>query len=169
MKRILYVIGILTGITLFVIIISLMFNNNTEDNYPDNRFISYDNGTILDTKTGLMWAAYDNGTSTTWQEAKEYCEQYSGGGYTDWRMPTVEELAGLYDENEPGYRPECAVYDWKVYLTNKIHLTGCSPWTSEDHGAEAECFLFDYGRPSLMFKSINFIMRALPIREGHIY
>jgi hypothetical protein len=144
MKRILYVIGILTGITLFVIVISLMFNNNTEDNYPDNRFISYDNGTVLDTKTGLMWAVYDNGTSTTWQEAKEYCEQYSGGGYTDWRMPTVD-------------------------LTNKIHLTGCSVWTLEDHGAEAECFLFDYGRPSLMFKSINFIMRALPIREGHIY
>jgi len=27
----------------------------------DGRFIAYDNGTVLDTKTHLMWAAKDNG------------------------------------------------------------------------------------------------------------
>jgi hypothetical protein len=131
----------------------------------ETRFIVNDNGTVSDTATGLMWAAHDNGVSTTWKEAKEYCENYHGGGYTDWRMPTVDELAGIYDKNEAGYRPECAVYDWKVFITEKIHLSGCSPWASGDHGAEAECFMFDYGKKSLMFKSVNFIMRALPVRD----
>jgi hypothetical protein len=28
----------------------------------DNRFIAYDNGTVLDTETNLMWAANDNGS-----------------------------------------------------------------------------------------------------------
>ena len=28
----------------------------------DGRFIAYDNGTVLDTRTNLMWAARDNGT-----------------------------------------------------------------------------------------------------------
>jgi len=38
----------------------------------NGRFIAYDNGTVQDTKTGLMWAAKDNGRIVTWQEAKEY-------------------------------------------------------------------------------------------------
>ena len=28
----------------------------------DGRFIAYDNGKVLDTKTNLMWAAKDNGS-----------------------------------------------------------------------------------------------------------
>ena len=63
----------------------------------DGRFIAYDNGTVLDTKTNLMWAAKDNGSDINWADAKSYCENYRGGGYTDWRMPTTDELAGLYD------------------------------------------------------------------------
>jgi len=171
MKRATWVTGIVMVILFLAGAIALIKNNSGQDNPQKiySRFIDYGNGTVLDTKTDLMWAAYDNGASTTWQEAKQYCEKYIGGGYTDWRMPTVEELKGLYDENEPGYRPDCAVYDWKVYLTNKIRLTGGSAWTLEDHGAEAECFLFDYGCRSLMFKSVNFIMRALPVRDGSVY
>jgi hypothetical protein len=47
----------------------------------DGRFIAYDNGTVLDTKTSLMWAAKDNGRDTTWESGKSYCENYRGGGY----------------------------------------------------------------------------------------
>src|SRR5450759_5331903 len=63
----------------------------------DGRFIAYDNGTVLDTKTNLMWAAKDNGSDVDWGGAKSYCKNYRGGGYKDWRMPTQDELAGLYD------------------------------------------------------------------------
>jgi hypothetical protein len=63
----------------------------------DGRFIAYDNGTVSDTRTGLMWAAKDNGSKINWANAKSYCENYRGGGYTDWRMPTQDELAELYD------------------------------------------------------------------------
>jgi hypothetical protein len=59
------------------------------------RFIAYDNGTVLDTRSNLMWAAKDNGSKVTWQDAKSYCANYRGGGYTDWRMPTLDEFAGL--------------------------------------------------------------------------
>ena len=60
----------------------------------DGRFIAYDNGTVLDTKTNLMWAAKDNGSDINWDNAISYCENYQGGGYTDWRMPARDELAG---------------------------------------------------------------------------
>jgi hypothetical protein len=145
--------------------VSLLNHDAGVNTFSENRFVAYENRTVLDSATGLMWAASDNGSAATWKEAWKYCEDYNGGGYTDWRMPTADELATLYDEDEPGYRPECAVYDWNVYLTGKIHLSGASPWASVDHGAEAECFMFDYGCRSRMFKSVNFIMRALPVRN----
>lgn len=66
----------------------------------DGRFIAYDNGTVLDTKTNLMWAAKDNGNDVNWANARSYCESYRGGGYTDWRMPTQDELSELYDKSK---------------------------------------------------------------------
>ena len=52
-----------------------------------------------------MWASRDSGRDVTWQGAKEYCENYRGGGYTDWRMPTYEELEGLFDTDK-SYEPK---------------------------------------------------------------
>ena len=53
----------------------------------EGRFIAYGNGTVLDTKTGLMWAAKDDGKGMDEQDARAYFENYRAGGYTDWRMP----------------------------------------------------------------------------------
>ncbi len=63
----------------------------------DGRFVANGDGTVLDQKSGLMWAAQDNGEDVNRQGAERYCERYRGGGYEEWRMPTVDELAGLYD------------------------------------------------------------------------
>ena len=38
----------------------------------DGNFIAYKNGTVLDTKTNLMWAATDNGKGISWEDAKKY-------------------------------------------------------------------------------------------------
>ncbi len=35
----------------------------------DGRFIAYDNRTVLDTSTNLMWAARDNGSNIDWPKA----------------------------------------------------------------------------------------------------
>jgi len=67
------------------------------------RFVAYDDGTVLDEESGLMWAAKDNGADINWQSAKGYCENYRGGGYTDWRMPTQDELARLYESSVEGH------------------------------------------------------------------
>jgi hypothetical protein len=58
----------------------------------DARFVAYENQTVKDQVTGLMWAAQDNGGPISCNQAKLYCKNYRGGGYDDWRMPTTEEL-----------------------------------------------------------------------------
>jgi len=89
----------------------------------DGRFIAYDNGTVLDIKTGLMWASKDNGEDINWKDAKKYCENYRSGGYTDWRMPTWDELAGIYNKNRSGYKQDCGSGSQypKIKLTKLIY------------------------------------------------
>jgi len=129
----------------------------------DGRFVAYDNGTVKDTKTGLMWASKDNGEDITWKGAKRYCENYRGGRYTDWRMPTQDELAGLYDKSE-SYQAKQRDYD--VHLTKLIQLTTCCPRASETNGSEAAFFDFGGGRRDWSLQSYYRYKRALPVRGG---
>lgn len=58
-------------------------------------------GTISDPDSGLMWAQKDShadlGRCLDWRQSKEYVEDLRTGGYDDWRMPSMPELAGIYD------------------------------------------------------------------------
>ena len=125
----------------------------------DGRFVCGDKGIVLDTKTGLMWATKDNGKLINWRDAKGYCENYRGGGYTDWRMPTQDELAGLYDKNKKnrhGY-----------HVTKLIDITACCPWASETRGSRAARFDFSDGTRRWNSQSLSGTARALPVRGGN--
>ena len=50
-----------------------------------------------DSATGLTWAVKDNGSSVSPNQASDYCSSLRSGGYSDWRMPTIDELEALYD------------------------------------------------------------------------
>ena len=130
----------------------------------DGSFIAYDNETVLDTKTKLMWAAKDNERNVNWANAKKYCEDYRGGGYTDWRMPTQQELVGLYD----GAKPNKADCGFDVHLTKLIRLTCIFVWTSETLGSDAASFYFGTGggQQYMVKKSIVDNYRVLPVRSG---
>ena len=81
----------------------------------DGRFIAYANGTVLDTKTNLMWAAKDDGKGLKENDAKDYITHYRGGGYEDWRMPTVDDLETIYDWNLRNQHG--------LHVTKLIHIT----------------------------------------------
>jgi hypothetical protein len=128
----------------------------------DGQFIAYDSRPVLDTGTGLMWAEKDNGRDINWKNAKSYCENYRDGGYTDWRMPTQDELAGLYDKSET----YSAGRGNDVHLTKLIRLTGSAPWASETSGSEAASFDFHNGARGWSLPSYSAYYRALPVRSG---
>jgi tetratricopeptide (TPR) repeat protein len=129
----------------------------------DSRFIAYDDGTVLDTSTNLMWAAKDNGRDISWANAKSYCENYRGGGYTDWRMPTQNELVGLYDSGK-SYKALQRIY--YVHLTELIQLSTCCPWASETRDSVAANFHFGFGVRDEGRQSDDNRYRALPVRSG---
>jgi len=63
--------------------------------------IENNDGTITDPDSDLLWVKKDSysdlGKCLSWQESLDYVEKLDTGGFTDWRMPTIKELATLYD------------------------------------------------------------------------
>jgi len=65
------------------------------------RFTAPKDGVITDTATGLQWAQEAGSQKMTWGEAHAYLSKLKIGGYSDWRLPSKEELESLltYCEN----------------------------------------------------------------------
>ena len=161
-------IGILPLFLLFCIFIPLQANGlNKEERKPkeigrEEQFVAYDNGTVLDTKTNLIWASKSSKTMN-WSNAKTYIENYKDAGYTDWRMPTEAELESLFDpwmKSPKGY-----------LLTKYIDIQGCCPWTSGKKPKDPEdqyraVFDFSNGQPYYGTKINDTASPALPVRGG---
>jgi hypothetical protein len=124
-----------------------------------DRFVDNGDGTVADTKTGLTWAAKDNGIPINWPDALSYCQNYSGGGHTDWRMPTLAELASLYD---PKYKNKRGYHVIKLIETSAQTL-----WASETRGYKAARFNFTYGQVYWLRQSYSGPTRVLPVRSGN--
>lgn len=68
------------------------------DKLKEVRFVDNGDGTVLDTKTGLVWLKRTIG-EYSWDEANEATIRMTdiNGVYAGWRLPTVEELTGMID------------------------------------------------------------------------
>jgi hypothetical protein len=115
------------------------------------RFMDSKEGVVLDTKTNLMWAAKDNGMDLNWGNAKAYCENYRGSGYTDWRMSTLDELAGLYASG---------------VHKDQVKITGIWLWTSDNSGSVSAHFGFSLSAGTGFVQPDGDYGRALPVRSG---
>ena len=94
----------------------------------DGIYVAYANGIVKDTKTGLEWKAGPD-ENTDWNEARSWVQSLNldGGG---WRMPTMDELEGLYKE-DLGERN----------MTPLLKTTGWRVWSGETEGSSgARCF-----------------------------
>ena len=68
-------------------------------------FTDLGNGIIMDNVTGLMWQKDTAPGTYTWKQARSYCSSLTLGGYTDWRLPTIQELSNLTDSSIPSPGP----------------------------------------------------------------
>lgn len=107
----------------------------------DSRFLDFGDGTILDTKTRLMWMKQDywqmEGEWVNWYTANEFLQKINHkkfAGHADWRLPTPEEAATLYDRRKRNTDKDGD----KVYIDRIFPSgSGWGTWTSKEKGAQA--------------------------------
>ncbi|MFZ5571733.1 MAG: DUF4388 domain-containing protein [Thermodesulfobacteriota bacterium] len=87
------------------------------------RYTVNGDGTVTDTKTGLMWQLLDSNTvlreCLDYEEAKAYVNHLDTGGYQDWRLPNTNDLLVML--NNPPYFPDSAI-EW--YWTSESYWKG---------------------------------------------
>ncbi len=112
--------------------------------------------TWTDPATGLMWAGKDNGSNVTWNEAQTYCSDLRLAGYSKWRLPTIDELAGIYDETQD-------VNDW--HIKGGIRISGWE-WTNSAANSSGEHQLFTFHGTKKESVLVVFNRRALCVRSS---
>ena len=134
---------------------------------PTNQFNDHGNGTVTDTKTGLMWKKcsegqiWDSNTNScsggnivyTWQKALQQAQKVNTDGgfasYIDWRVPNKNELASLVEE-------QC--YAPAINLAVFPNASSNSYWSSSplsDDGDGAWSISFGYGSENSVSKNLN--------------
>ncbi len=82
----------------------------------ENGLIDNNDGTVTDKATGLMWQKSGSSTPLDNQRANIYIKQSNQerfAGHSDWRMPTVEELASLLARRRKNGVHIAPVFDYK--------------------------------------------------------
>ncbi len=131
------------------------------------RFRDQGDGTVLDTRTGLQWAARDNGSDIDWSSAKRYANSLTLGGHSDWGLPTEEDLSLLLQAAMPSthsYRPACSKGSWLVDSPPGIRLSCRFLWASDTRGSEAANVDFNSGLLRFVRQADAYDARVLPVR-----
>ena len=138
----------------------------------DGRYVDHGDGAITDTKTGLIWTKEDSWNETSgcmdWNASKRWLKRLSTGGYTDWRLPTVKELKGIYEkskENITGWE------GWKIDLDPIFSKEGALwYWSSETVGSCcARVFTFYYGSVSELDQNFCGLTGVRAVRRASMF
>jgi hypothetical protein len=114
-------------------------------------------GIYLDPETKLMWTTEDNGEDINWWDDTKYAEQLRLGSYSDWRLPTIDELEKLYDPKSGN----------KYNIRKPFRLTSWWVWSSNNDGSfSAWYFNFRLGRRNSFPMGASDGARALCVRRS---
>ena len=111
---------------------------------------------VVDKSTNLMWQDDNNAKSVTktWVEAINYCENLNFAGYSDWRLPNINELDSIvdYTKHNPAISSEFSNVDLGYYWSSSS-IAGYS-----DH---AWYVYFGYGYDNGFFKFYSNYVRCV--------
>lgn len=88
-------------------------NHPTTQNSVQTPYQLNADGTVTQSKTGLIWQGQENETKRPWPAALDYCESLQLAGHSDWRLPTKVELNSLVDftQNHAEYYWSSSLYE----------------------------------------------------------
>ena len=132
------------------------------------RFADNGDGTVTDLQLGVMWAKSDNQGDIGWQQAEAFAH-YSFGltvvnQYTNWRLPTLDELQSLYVAKTGfnGYGTDCGI---PARIVSQIKLSCILVWSSDVALGSPMAFNFNIGNAFTVQSYDISGCRVLPVRN----
>ena len=112
--------------------------------------------TVRDTLWDKVWQKSDDGVYRTWNEAQSYCSNLQLDGYSDWRLPSIQELQTILDYTTyyPSLSTQLFKSSWYYYWTGTTHIG--RPTCAWDA-------VFNYGYTEFQDKTSS---ESCPLREG---
>lgn len=106
----------------------------------DKRYLDNDDGTITDTKTGLMWMKKDSylhfGHWLNWHEVHDYIRQLNDeefAQHSDWQLPTTDELKTLFEPEKLNSSQRGR--EMKIHIDPIFEKNGSgSLWSGDENG-----------------------------------
>ena len=83
---------------------------------------------VTDDVTGLQWTK-GHVSGATWKEALKYCQDLTYAGYSDWRLPNINELKSIVtrDQVEPSSNFPDMISDW-VWSSSSLVNSNEKAW-----------------------------------------
>jgi hypothetical protein len=125
------------------------------------RFIGPSDGIARDAHTGLEWTSRDNARGVSWPQADRYCRELTLGERTDWRLPEIVELEGLYDE-----RLDQPCGDRICHLDPAVQVTNPYFWSATRKGSRRFYFDFRFGASLSPRPKPGLVRRVLCVRRS---
>ncbi|SCY77755.1 DUF4388 domain-containing protein [Desulfoluna spongiiphila] len=104
-----------------------------------DRFVDHRNSTFTDSQSGLTWMILDSKNlgfaCMPFASAKSWVEALTTGGFTDWRIPSPNELALLYN-GKPYYPTSGASWYWTSELETGAWGTSTEAFTFNPNNKE---------------------------------
>lgn len=127
--------------------------------FSEARYLDNGDGTVTDTQTNLMWQQTTAPATYTWQNAILYCNNLVLAGYSDWRLPNLNELKTLVNTAyTPAIHPD--------FFPNTEYETSYWSFTSDDDDVNnAWGIAFSYGYEYTFAKNVSLHVRAVRTRQ----
>lgn len=139
---------------------------------PDEIYEIHGDGTVTDTRTGLMWKRCAEGLTgelcadgevsiMTWGDALEHARSSTFAGHDDWRLPNFRELQSLAEH----CRTDPAINETAFPNTTSSYFWSASPYAGSSDYAWLVYFYDGYS--SYYFRNGSHRVRA--VRGGQSF
>ena len=115
----------------------------------DDRFIDNEDGTITDTKTGLMWMKQESYQQTghwiTWMESFDFIKKANEKGfanYYDWQMPTLKDLKTLHEPHKTNSQQ--VGREMKIHIDPIFAKEGSGAWWALEANGHFNAFGIEF-------------------------
>jgi hypothetical protein len=141
------------------------YGHSTINNSYESKSIN-GNGVVIDHTTDLIWHQSGSDEEMDWHKAKQWVKDLNDkgyAGYSDWRLPTVEEAISLLEPN---------INANSLYIDPAFDAKQTGIWTGDENdsadyldGAWSVRFSGGYGGGNACWVYDNAINHVRPIRS----